>query len=131
MNTKRLLKLADHLESGKLGHKRFNFAQLNDTNEPKCGSAGCALGECPIVFPEHWQWRTGGIPGLRRGRDTWNTFAGAMAFFRVSQSAVYHLFSPRDQRPLDFGGISLSDKATRKQVAANIRSFVDKMKEGK
>lgn len=52
---KRLRKLADHLMHGKLGHKRFDFNEYNlpseGFDEKGCGTAGCAIGECPIVFP--------------------------------------------------------------------------------
>ena len=49
MNRERLLRLADHLDHGKLGHEEFDFKQYNDTTESMCGTAGCAIGECPIL----------------------------------------------------------------------------------
>ncbi len=51
MNKERLLALADHLERGKLGHEKFDFGCYNNTDSNVCGTAGCGIGECPILFP--------------------------------------------------------------------------------
>lgn len=53
----RLLQLADHLEKGKLIHREFNFYYFNfgEEDETGCGTAGCAIGECPAIFPE-WKF---------------------------------------------------------------------------
>lgn len=61
MNKERLLKLAEHLEVGELGHEVFDFTVYGG-----CGFAGCALGECPTVFPDDWAFR-GLTPMLRDG----------------------------------------------------------------
>lgn len=68
MKIQRLLKLARHLQKGKLGHLEFNFYDWHQTfkhastykhySVPKsqqrsyCGFAGCAVGEIPVAFPE-------------------------------------------------------------------------------
>lgn len=120
MNAGRLIKLAKHLESGKLGHKRFDFSQFNgemDPVEPKpytCGTAGCALGECPIIFPKQWRFDSNSFPALRRG-DASGYEAGA-EFFGLNGVEVRSLFDPSDS--------GLGGKATRKQVAKRIRQFV-------
>lgn len=56
MRLDRLMKLAEHLESGTLGHDNFDFSAWNRGNrkENNCGTNGCALGECPILFPKEW-----------------------------------------------------------------------------
>lgn len=51
MNKRRLLKLATHLETGKLGHRHFYFGAYNlgAVTANKCGTSGCAIGELPII----------------------------------------------------------------------------------
>ena len=56
MKKKLLLELARHLDDGKLGHKIFDFAQYNSGNQAKCGTAGCAIGELPILYPDKWKF---------------------------------------------------------------------------
>jgi hypothetical protein len=131
---KRLEKLATHLESGKLGHKKFDFSVWNRTKdrndaEPySCGYAGCAIGECPIVFPRDWKFTgTGGV-GLKVDHDYEDE--DAVTFFGITRSELYHLFVPDLQHIDLYGGKQLGVKATRKQVAKNIRIFIEKFKSG-
>ena len=125
MNKERLLKLADHLEHGKLGHKVFDFGVYNlrkDEGAPakgRCGYMGCAIGECPIVWPEHWQF--GPAPVLWGYR--W-TLESGIAWFDITADEFSHLFLPHGQYPEDYGGTELGIDATKEQVAANIRAFV-------
>lgn len=128
MNKKRLLKLADHLEKGKLGHKRFDFSQYNNVLKPECGTAGCAIGECPIVFPSNWKFDERGAPVLkrfRRANPVFQTINSGEIFFDLDDNEFAHLFTPEQQLPDTYGGKILTSKATRKQVAANIRAFVE------
>ncbi len=121
----RLLKLADHLEYGQLGHKVFDFDSYNLDEHGKpcqarsCGYAGCAIGECPVVFPEEWSFNDYGYPRLN-GHGA----SSAEIFFGISEDAFDHLFIPTGQSTERFGGVFLNRAATKEQVAANIRSFV-------
>lgn len=126
MNKERLLKLATHLEMGKLGHERFDFAQLNNSDGPTCGTLGCAIGECPIAFPESWYFDRYGEP-LLIDQTADDAFCDASDFFDIDSRARDHLFSPCDQYTKVYGGIDLDGSATKEQVAANIRAFVAKM----
>lgn len=131
---KRLEKLATHLESGKLGHKKFDFSAWNrtrfhDNAKPyTCGYAGCAIGECPIVFPRDWGFTASGGVGLNG--DSAYVEKDAREFFGLLESELYHLFVPSMQRVSLYGGKMLGGKATRKQVAKNIRIFIEKFKSG-
>lgn len=136
---KRLEKLATHLEKGKLGHSKFNFGMFSFGNrkENGCGTLGCALGECPVLFPRDWsfvEWYADDITGeadfivLACGEKY--TDDSAVAFFGINHSIVHHLFYPTTQKPENYGGRRLSSKATRKQVAANIRAFLKKVAAG-
>jgi len=133
----RLLKLAEHLERGKLGHSVFDFDVM--CVQRKCGTAGCAIGECPWAFPDEWElveiyssWDNGPPlldPQLKRDSlgDGWDD---AKEFFGLTDEQARSLFMP-DHAEGDFGsyrrynGIRLGKDATPKQVAANIRAFVD------
>lgn len=126
----RLLKLAKHLESGKLGHEEFNFAQFNNAKEPKCGTAGCAIGECPIAFPNDWEFRAGQSVALIGSKIRLYTSEshGAKKFFGLTHHQADHLFYPEMQDTKLYGGKYLEDDATRHEVASNIRIFVKTMK---
>lgn len=115
MNKERLLKLANHLEFGVLGHISFNFSRLNEgsiiNEKTLCKTNGCAIGECPIAFPEDWEFRQFGasigeyievIPSLKvYSRD--NTivsssvspsFRSAELFFDIDEKESEILFIP-------------------------------------
>lgn len=124
MHAERLLKLALHLEFGKLGHKKFNFAMLNDSHGPVCGTMGCALGECPIAFPEDWTFEKNGDPVMKALSTSSAT--SSMTYFGIDTDEDDHLFYPGQQDPCRYGGEKLDANATKEEVAANIRAFVFK-----
>lgn len=127
MHKQRLLKLAEHLETGKLGHDRFDFEHYHQ--EESCGYAGCAIGECPILFPRHWRFDQTNDPVLRHRDHSTSTSDAAQSFFKLSEEEESHLFHANFQDPSKFGGRRLGPRATRYQVAANIRAFVEKIEE--
>lgn len=120
-----LLALAAHLESGKLGHPVFNIAVYNDATRPECGTNGCAIGECPILFPDDWTFNEDGWPTLR-GMEQADTMDSGMMFFDLDDDEYAHLFIALNQSSA-LGGKVLSFHATAAEVAANIRAFVEKM----
>jgi len=130
IHKERLLKLAKHLRSGKLGHKKFDFSGWNqdkygnELDHNGCGFSGCAVGECPIAFPKEWRFKDGDVQ-LRKG----NVCVGypkknAMKFFGLTGDEADHLFIPSYQEIDSFGGMVLRNNATKKQVAQNIETFV-------
>jgi len=134
---KRLLKLAEHLESDYRGHKKFDF-NIVASGDPKvsCGTAGCALGECPIAFPRNFKFDI--LDGdfeiaLRKGQPgrDWlaprPSFLAAEKFFGLTRGQADHLFCPHRQNTEDYGGRELGRKAKPSSVAKNIRIFVNKM----
>ena len=141
MNRERLLKLADHLEKGKLFHDMFNFGLYSTAHETNpiipaavgggttCGTMGCALGECPTVFPDEWVLIRG-YPNIVA--EVVEGYAGAprnsaAKFFDIDPRAVDHLFYPDHQNIIRYGGKDLNSTATKEEVAANIRAFVEVM----
>lgn len=129
MNKERLLKLAEHLDKGKLGHKRFDFRVFNSNVEYKlkkkapiysepggnvCGTNGCAIGELPFVFPDAVEFSHAGIRFHNRTEDV-------CSFFGIDFHEKYFLFFPREYSS-DFS--RLPARAGRHQVAAHIRKFV-------
>lgn len=119
----RLVQLAEHLEHGRLGHEKFDFSTYNDTNENACGTAGCALGECPILFPSEWHFYNYGTPLLIDGQLCYCT-ESAIRFFDISRREAQHLFYPIGQDCDSLGGNQLDYDATKEEVAQNIRAFV-------
>ena len=134
----RLMKLANHLLHGKLGHKKWDFSVLNNGGETYdkkgCGTAGCALGECPFVFPRHWKFHkqhTNWFVPVTRETPEMDAFSCAQSFFGIDDREARHLFDPTCQNPEEYGGKYLSSSATRKQVARNILAFLKKMDKAK
>ena len=128
MNKERLLKLADHLENGNLGHKYFSFSVWNsddwqDGADVKCGTMGCAIGECPFVWPDDWKFDTDGEPVLDGKIGVHDS---VVDWFELSKDEGRHLFIPQKQSPVVFGGKYVDGDATKYEVAANIRAFVEK-----
>jgi len=125
----RLLKLANHLEKGKLGHKEFNIRYVNfsgngiyDSNG--CGTCGCAIGELPFVFPRRFRFWKGSDSSVVEDRikGTLNSDG----FFGLNQDEAEHLFWPQSQDTKRYGGRVLTDDATKTQVAKNILAFIKK-----
>lgn len=117
----RLAKLAEHLEKGKLGHDEFDFGVFNFPFMPKCGTAGCAVGECPIVFADDWTFNEYGEPALRVVPSD-DPLIDSATFFGVGSDASKNLFMPGPFTRYTRAG--LDESATRYQVAANIRAFL-------
>jgi hypothetical protein len=118
LHKNRLLKLAKHLEQGKLGHKIFNMRVWNAGTFDKngCGTAGCAIGECPIVFPRLWIFRRNKILQPQPiFRDYTTVFSSIRAFFGLTCREAYFLFVP-------------DTLYTARNQAKRIRKFVKKKK---
>jgi hypothetical protein len=113
---RRLLKLADHLISGKLGHKVFDFALFNggfnsgvDWSKPNiCGTNGCAIGELPVVWPKIFKWQFTDQP----------TGTNIVKWFDINKEEHDYLFFPTDRKN------SLPKNATKEAVAGRIYHFV-------
>lgn len=158
MNRERLLKLADHLEFGVLGHPIFNFSRLNEgpvvNEENLCKTSGCAIGECPIAFPEDWEFKSTlslgyeVIPVLKNYNEIDPSvsiaFKSAQRFFDITDRESEILFLPSDyddEEERDEKTSSWSDpeelningkyiarrfnNATAKEIAEHIRYFVE------
>src|SRR4051812_3164233 len=114
LHIERMRKLAEHLRTGQLGHKKFGFWTFNNATEARCGTIGCAVGECPILFPDEWTWLVGGNPGLRKNQiDGWDpetSIDDAAEFFGISDDEAGGLFVPNCERP--WAGSELSHEAT-------------------
>jgi hypothetical protein len=127
-----LRRLSTHLKKGKLGHKRFYFGAWNTffwggvekaPIEPyKCGYAGCAIGECPIVFKNQgWKFNQDGQPVHGSSREIRTSIT---KFFKITEREAQHLFFPLRQNPDKFGGEVLLWNASRRDVAHNIDIFI-------
>jgi len=129
MNAERLLALADHLEKGKLGHERFDFGVINiGGGFYECGTAGCAMGELPIAFPDHFRFGeddSASVP-IRKDRHPGDWVDGIRLFFGINGIEMNHLFYSFFQKPVTYGGVMLYQDASKELVASNIRVFVAK-----
>jgi len=130
----RLEKLAKHLRKPKLGHMKFDFGTFHENGTAKkgfCGTAGCALGECPTAFPRSWKIDNGYVHLIGRGIST---MSSAQIFFDLHREECEHLFfsytQNRDWVPSSRKGRMLGDEATAIQVSNNILHFIKLKKEG-
>lgn len=129
IQARRLEKLATHLESGKLGHKKFDFSTYNNSGTNKCGTAGCAIGELPILAPRDWKFDSMGFPKLRDSVSFIIT-NDVMDYFGLDEQEAHRLFYPIEEvnKELSPEGSVLPPSATRKQVARGIRKFLKEKK---
>lgn len=126
----RLLKLAEHLESGKLGHERFDFSVVDEMKPGEsrkangCGTLGHTIGEMPIVWPDDFSFDGyGWIRG--EGRRPFDD--GSDEWFGISRRHSNWLFLPNCSGPQL---PALDRYATAAQVASNIRLYVKLREEG-
>lgn len=125
IGVKRLLKLAEHLEYGTLGHEVFDFESINDGasfDANGCGTHGCAMGELPFVFPDQWKFKPDGeLTAILLDDQEPYTDAEVAKFFGIEQDDVVFLFYPG---PTDIGRSGLPGNASPQRVAVHIREFV-------
>lgn len=118
-NVKRLLKLADFLET--VPRKALDLSMWVKSKPTKpegerpgdCGFAGCAMGwasHAKLYRGLGWGW-TGFSPNYH-GATGW---AAAQSLFRIDEDEARHLFSMSDY----------TTPPTPKQVAKRIRKFVE------
>lgn len=137
INVRSLRKLANHLLTGKLGHKKFNFSVWNsDKNEygssiaPEspdgCGTNGCAIGELPFVFPK--QFRFEGEVVFNKKTQKKITSLTNNELFGLNEKEFDHLFLPDSQIrewSKNKRNHYLTGKSTRKRVGENILYFCE------
>lgn len=150
-----LRKVADHLINGKLEHQVFDFSNYNincgfdELPRSYCGTNGCAIGECPIIFPDDWEFKESGAVGLISMNENSERMdleiQSGQSFFRLSFEQYIHLFVSESQNPLWVEGADpneeedpetesfsymLHSNATKEEVAANILHFCNLVEKG-
>lgn len=136
LQTKRLLKLADHLEAGRPGgHKKFNFQVWHENHGSKnfCGTAGCAVGEIPVIWPRAagftWDEYWGGEVVGKGALEGLSGIDFAAEFFGIDDVDSECLFAPDVKRW--WSPTILADKATAKQVSKSVRTYIAARQAGK
>jgi len=138
IRTGRLRKLAKHLRSKHCVHNKFDFGTVArgqmDKDGNYCGSAGCAMGEFPAVWPNEWRWMSlyafitrVNIFHKSQRDDNSKPYIDSHIiadFFSITVREVEHLFFPMAQNMIQFGGKKLGDKTTAIDVADNIDAFI-------
>lgn len=96
MNSERLLKLAEFLETDPRVKDHFDMALIvSDGFDPKalgCGAAACAIGWTPVVFPEAWRYEDD-CAVLRLPKGTAFDFDAAELFYGIDRKQSVYLFS--------------------------------------
>lgn len=119
----RLKQLADHLLHGQLIHREFDFNYYNiDVHSPDnlCGTSGCAIGECPGVWPDKWEFDKRTFDPVLIGGPSTPRQSGQL-FFDLIDTEYSALFLSHNQHLKDLP--FLGEDATKEQVANNILEF--------
>jgi len=125
MNEERLHIMYDNLMATEWAGREWDFNVYNggsNSEENKCGSLGCAIGEAPMIWSE-WEYDLHGAPYVI-GCEEVRSIINAAEWFDISWQAATHLFTPRSQDTDVYGGERLTSSATRKEVATNLRIFM-------
>ncbi|PRY40847.1 hypothetical protein CLV58_10630 [Spirosoma oryzae] len=143
LSRQRLLAIADHLDKpqAELMNNVFDFTSVIETHG--CGTLGCALGEYPVIFPDHFEVKkhNGSLHIVAKGSDT-SIWSVNRKFLGIPDSAEDLLFCPNPDRQAEYDGEDMDEDisdfvylfnegvkglpgyATKEQVAANIRRYV-------
>lgn len=119
MNRERLQILIDDLRSEHSFSASHMFDYRTMRRETPCGTAGCALGQLPKLWPDVWKW-VGDTPRLIISPDDcYSTCTDAAYWFGIQSEDVVMLFYP------DSSFCTLSRDASCLVVADHIQKFVD------
>lgn len=125
----RLSRLAEHLRKNKLYEKIDRSSISVPLRLYQNGSViryfDFPFFECTHIFKE-WIFTSDGLPVLD-GITQPDIADSAMDFFNLDCRAFRHLFSPEAQDCDKFGGRMLERNATEKEVAYNIRCFLERV----
>ncbi len=130
---KKLKKLADYLISGKLGTNKFDFGvwfeKAENVKTNLCKTSGCAIGQCPFVFPKDWRISEHGNfnSDILLKRDSTNDISGdGVKFFNITNDEFDALFMPGGYVSVgDKKTWTLGDKAKPRRVGQNILRFIE------
>jgi len=131
VHIERLKVIAKHLRDGELGHAVFDLNFWNDSFDSEgtkveipeeCGTVGCPIGECPIVWPENWVFNEKGKPVLKRKpkclSGVHDVIADTAYWFGLTMDEAEYLFMP-DFYPRE-------QHKSKKPVAVRIEKFIGK-----
>ncbi len=133
LQVKRLEKVANHLIHNMLGQDKWDFSEIHKISS--CGTAGCAMGELPVIFPKLWKYdlKDSDDPVKLRKDSSNDSFYDVERFFGLSKEERRHLFMPAmwepTQKPELYGGKRLSRKCKPQTVGKQIHAFLKKKKE--
>lgn len=130
LSRERLLAIAAHLEKPQkeLHHEYFNFTVVRELSH-SCGSSGCAIGEAPVIFPDHFEYTDRWVQA--KGGSAANLGFSFQEFLGIDWDHMNTLFMPKSfasfkTKALTQAGIyHLPKSATKEEVAANIRQYVN------
>jgi len=129
IETERLSRLAEHLHKGKLYENIDRSSISVPLSIYQNGRAvryyDFPFCECAHIFKE-WIFTPDGIPVLD-GISQPTVVDSAMDFFNLDSHSFQHLFAPQAQDCDTYGGQMLERNATEKEVAYNIRCFLERV----
>ena len=128
---------ADHIESGVLFHDEFYMGHITNVHTlqlfnlfetPDCKTAGCALGELHVTFPQSFEMRDNGF--VRAIGSEMSMFQAACEFFGITRGECDALFDGDGgsrQDSSERAGMPdhiVSPTDDRASIAASMRRFV-------
>lgn len=127
MRFDRLHRLYDFMTETPLPiERKWDFGDINtggQANGWSCGSAGCAMGEFPLIWPREWEFTACSV--FLKNKNGCGAFGDAAEFFGLTHGEANHLFDPDSQTKRHDPKCSfLTRKSTRREVARNLKSFI-------
>lgn len=97
MRKDRLKILADYLIDHQFTEEcAFDYANVHYKTD--CGTAGCAMGHLPNVFPDHFMMdKNLSIVLINGDESLTNTFMNTKRFFDVDEEEYRFIFEPEDE----------------------------------
>ena len=135
MNTELLDKISNHLRNGELVHKRFEFGTINfgtlkhNPDYPLCAWVGDAVGELPVIFPEHFKFYQqecypyNQIIVYKDSTKAYHIEIDLARFLDIPIHDVRSLFMP-DKKRYWANNTVLTDDATKEIVADSIDAYI-------
>lgn len=128
----RLEKLERHLRKPdeEQSQPNFDFAIFTNSDQPGCGTSGCAAGECPGLWPASWSFHKSSYGAVRpklRGLQGQGTTASLAKWFAIESHEVWALFIPGYNLRMKSGRELLPTSTTylsRDAVADRILKFI-------
>lgn len=128
-NYENLERLAAHLESGDLLHAQFTLTRYNSGDGSivkgveNCGSAGCALGEMPLL-DKRWTFNRLGMLTFDEDQFAPGSVCRYFDISPIDLHSIFYISYSQSAAITRWGTPFPSDSSTAASVAASCRAYI-------